>query len=51
MAQQQCTAAEAFAIVRSASQNRNVKVRQIAEQIITGITGRPSQEPPFDPPG
>ena len=49
MAQQRCTAAEAFAILRSASQNRNVKVREIAEQIITSITGQPPQEPPFTP--
>jgi GAF domain-containing protein len=50
--QRRCTAAEAFAILRSASQNRNVKVREIAAgQIITGITGQPPQEPPFSTPG
>jgi GAF domain-containing protein len=48
MAQQRCTATEAFAILRTASQNRNVKVRQIADQIVTGITGRPPQPPPFN---
>jgi GAF domain-containing protein len=47
MAQQRCTAADAFAIVRTASQNRNIKLRQVAEQIVTGITGRPPQPPPF----
>ncbi len=47
MAQQRCTATDAFAILRAASQNRNLKLRQIAEQIITGITGRPPQQPPF----
>src|SRR4051794_13739826 len=51
MGQRRCTAAEAFAILRSASQNRNVKVREIAGQIITGITGQPPQEPPFSTPG
>jgi GAF domain-containing protein len=51
MAQQRCTPAEAFAILRSASQNRNVKVHEIAEQLITGITGQPPQEPPFSEPG
>lgn len=49
MAQQRCTATDAFAILRTASQNRNVKLRQIAEQIITGITGHPPQPPSFSP--
>jgi GAF domain-containing protein len=51
MGQQRCTAAEAFAILRSTSQNRNVKVSEIARQIITGITGQPPQEPPFSTSG
>ena len=51
MGQQRCTAAEAFAVIRSASQNRNLKIREIAEQIITSITGQPPQEPPFSAPG
>jgi GAF domain-containing protein len=50
MGQQRCTAAEAFAIIRSASQNRNLKLRDIAEQIITSVTGQPPQEPPFSTP-
>jgi hypothetical protein len=50
MGQQRCTAAEAFDILRSVSQNRNVKIREIAEQIITSITGQPPQEPPFSAP-
>ena len=33
----------------AASQNRNVKLRQVAEQIITGIIGRPPQPPTFNP--
>jgi len=45
MAEQRCNAADAFAILRTASQNRNIKLRQVAEQIITGITGRPPQPP------
>lgn len=49
MAQQRCTATDAFAILRAASQHRNIKLRQVAEQIITGITGRPPQPPPFNP--
>jgi AmiR/NasT family two-component response regulator len=47
MAQQRCTATDAFVIVRTASQNRNVKLRQVAEQIVIGITGRPPPPPPF----
>jgi AmiR/NasT family two-component response regulator len=50
MGQQRCTAAEAFDILRSAAQNRNLKIREIAEQIITSITGQPPQEPPFHAP-
>ena len=49
MSQQRCTAAEAFAILRAASQHRNIKVREIAGQIVTGITGSPPQPPPFTP--
>jgi hypothetical protein len=32
-------------------QNRNVKVREIAELVIAGITGQPPQESPFSLPG
>jgi GAF domain-containing protein len=51
MAQQQCTAEEAFAILRRASQNRNIKVRQVAGGIVTGVSRKPPQPPRFDPPG
>jgi GAF domain-containing protein len=51
MAEQRCTTREAFAILRAASHNRNIKLRQVAEQIVTGITGTPPQPPPFEPPG
>lgn len=34
MAEQRCTADEAFAVLRRASQNRNVKLRQIAAEIV-----------------
>lgn len=50
MAEQRCTADEAFAILRTASHNRNVKLRQVAQDIVTGITGKPPQPPPFSPP-
>jgi GAF domain-containing protein len=50
MAEQRCTAEEAFAILRAASQNRNLRLRQVAEHIVTGVTGKPPQPPPFSPP-
>jgi GAF domain-containing protein len=50
MAEQRCTAEEAFAILRTASHNRNVKLRQVAHDIVTGITGKPPKPPPFNPP-
>jgi hypothetical protein len=47
MAQQRCTSAQAFGILRAASQNRNVKLRHIAADVIIGLTGRPPQAPYF----
>jgi GAF domain-containing protein len=47
MAQQRCSAAEAFEILRRASQNRNIKLRGIAAGIVTGVTGESPQSPPF----
>jgi GAF domain-containing protein len=46
MARKRCTQARAFAILRSASQNSNVKLRDIASAIITSISGEPPQPPP-----
>jgi GAF domain-containing protein len=46
MAQNRCTADEAFDILRATSQNRNVKLRDIAAHIITSISGQP---PPSTP--
>ncbi|GAA3492859.1 MULTISPECIES: GAF and ANTAR domain-containing protein [Streptomyces] len=52
MAQQRCTSAEAFAILRSASQNRNVKLRDLCADLIVRVTGRPAHDPPeLKPPG
>jgi GAF domain-containing protein len=45
MAQQRCTAAEAFDVLRQASQHRNRKLRDIAAQIITNVSGGPPQSP------
>ena len=47
MAQERCTSAQAFAILRNASQNRNVKLRNIASQIVTGVSGEPPCPAPF----
>jgi GAF domain-containing protein len=47
MAQERCASAQAFAILRNASQNRNVKLRDIASQIVTGVSGEPPCPGPF----
>jgi GAF domain-containing protein len=41
MAQQRCTSDEAFVILRKASQNRNIKLRDLATGIVQGVSGRP----------
>jgi len=46
MAQQRCTAATAFDLLRRASQNRNRKLRDIAADIITKVSGAPPQPRP-----
>lgn len=46
MAQNQCTRDEAFGVLRRASQNRNVKLREVAAAIIHRFTGHPAAEPP-----
>jgi GAF domain-containing protein len=49
IARERCTQARAFAILRSASQNTNVKLRDIASAVVTSITGEPPQPaPPFE---
>ena len=42
MGEQRCSAEFAFAILRTTSQNRNIKLRQVAEEIIIRVTGQPS---------
>jgi GAF domain-containing protein len=44
MGQNRCTPEEAFAVLRSASQNRNVKLRTIAAEIIDAVS-KPSSVP------
>lgn len=51
MGEERCTAQEAFEILRGVSQNRNIKLRQVAEDVVSRVTGRAPQPPPFDPPG
>jgi GAF domain-containing protein len=46
MAREHCTQDHAFAILRSASQNSNVKLRDIASTVVTSVTGEPPQAPP-----
>jgi GAF domain-containing protein len=41
MGQQRCTADEAFATLRTISQNRNVKLREVAAEIVTAVSGHP----------
>jgi GAF domain-containing protein len=48
MAQQRCNSTEAFAVLRKASQDRNVKVADIASELILKVTGEAPQPPrPF----
>jgi GAF domain-containing protein len=47
MAREHCNQARAFAILRSASQNSNVKLRDIASAVVTSVTGEPPPPPPF----
>jgi hypothetical protein len=46
MAREECTQTRAFAILRTASQNSNIKLRDVATAIVTSVTGEPPQPPP-----
>jgi GAF domain-containing protein len=49
MAREHCNQDRAFAILRSASQNGNVKLRDIASAVVTSVTGEPPPPaPPFE---
>jgi GAF domain-containing protein len=50
MTQRRITAVAAFAILRTTSQNRNIKLRAFAAQIVEGVGAQPPQLPPFNPP-
>ena len=43
MSQQRCTASTAFDLLRQASQNRNRKLRDVAGDIISSVSGEPPQ--------
>ncbi|MEW9529739.1 ANTAR domain-containing protein [Microbispora sp. NPDC049125] len=51
MAQQRCPAPDAFALLSRASQNRNMKVRDLATEIVTAVGGVAPGLDVFDPPG
>jgi GAF domain-containing protein len=46
MARERCGQDRAFAILRTASQHSNVKLREIAAAIVTDVSGEPPQPPP-----
>jgi GAF domain-containing protein len=48
MSREHCNQARAFAILRSASQNNNVKLRDVASAVVTSVTGEPPPPPPFE---
>jgi GAF domain-containing protein len=48
---ERCSQSAAFGILRKVSQNSNTKLRDLAERIVTGVTGEPVQPPPFVMPG
>ena len=52
MAQNRCSRDEAFALLRRASQHRNLKLREVARTVIERFTGHEAAEPPpFRAPG
>lgn len=46
MAQQRCTADQAFALLRKHSQNNNLKLRTVAERLVAKVSGRPAPQTP-----
>jgi GAF domain-containing protein len=49
MGQRRCTADEAFGILCSASQHRNIKLRDLCTELITNLTGQPPALPDLRP--
>lgn len=50
MAQRRCTARQAFELLRQISQDRNVKVHQIAASIVEKVSGEPPRRSRFEEP-
>ena len=50
MAQQRCPAADAFALLSRASQNRNLKVHDLAAEIVTTVGGQAPEPTTFESP-
>lgn len=50
MGQQRCNASEAFAVLRTASQTRNRKLRDVAVDLVTSVGGPPVERPSFTEP-
>jgi AmiR/NasT family two-component response regulator len=48
MAQERCAQAQAFEILRTASQHSNLKLRDIAAAVVTSVSGEPPQAHPFE---
>ena len=49
MAQQRCDAETAFDLLQRASQNRNLKLRELAAEIVTAVSGKPPEPGTFQP--
>lgn len=47
MAQERCASSRAFAILRTVSQNRNLRLRDIANEIVTSVGGEAPTPGPF----
>ena len=45
---QQCTQREAFQVLRAASQNRNIKLRDVAAAVVISVRGEPPEAASFD---
>jgi GAF domain-containing protein len=48
MAQERCPQGKAFGILRTASQHRNIKLRELAREIVISVSGEPPSPPPFE---
>ena len=48
MERQRCTQDAAFGALRAASQSRNVKLRDVATEVVASVAGEHPQPPPFE---